>query len=359
MSEAVRSEPAINVLSPARRGQWVLVLSLVYALVVLSVLALIHWVGEDWWGVTVLLFIPRWLFLGPILLLMFASACLGRRAHWATQAAIALVIAGPLMGISLPMRQLWTSPVEGPTYRLLSYNLASGRIATDRFVEMIEREQIDLLTFQEGRHGSVALNAYLANGWYHDREGYVASRYPIVAELDPLPDSWTTDGRHSARLTRVRIRPPVGPEFILACVHMPTIRPGLNRFFAGDIHGLELHVDWWVKEMDRVAQALAESHNTPFLVAGDFNMPPDESTMFSLRTVLRSAFEEAGWGYGYTRPARLPWFRIDHILTSPEWEVTRCWVGPDFGSDHLPILAEVRLPEGLKGAPTPRDPGRK
>jgi hypothetical protein len=66
--------------------------------------------------------------------------------------------------------------------------------------------------------------------------------------------------------------------------------------------------------------------------------------MVTLSTFLRFGYEDAGWGYGYTRPSRYPWFRIDHILASPEWVFTRCWVGPDLGSDHLPLIAEVVLP---------------
>jgi vancomycin resistance protein VanJ len=80
------------------------------------------------------------------------------------------------------------------------------------------------------------------------------------------------------------------------------------------------------------------------VMAGDFNMPADDSTMASLRSLFRFAFEDAGWGYGYTRPSAAPWFRIDHVVTSPEWRVARCRVGPDFGSDHLPLIAELVLP---------------
>ena len=92
--------------------------------------------------------------------------------------------------------------------------------------------------------------------------------------------------------------------------------------------------------------AIESGPDVPKLIAGDFNMPADESALASLRDEgrFRFAFEEAGWGFGYTRPTRTPWFRIDHILTSPEWVVRRCRVGPDFGSDHLPLVAEVVLP---------------
>jgi endonuclease/exonuclease/phosphatase (EEP) superfamily protein YafD len=96
--------------------------------------------------------------------------------------------------------------------------------------------------------------------------------------------------------------------------------------------------------------------DTPILVGGDFNMPSDDSTMASLRSVLQFGFEEAGWGYGYTRPTRYPWLRIDHILASHHWRFTECRVGPDFHSDHLPLIAEAVLP--ANSSPPTGAPGR-
>jgi hypothetical protein len=53
--------------------------------------------------------------------------------------------------------------------------------------------------------------------------------------------------------------------------------------------------------------------------------------------------------------------RIDHVLATPEFTFTKCWVGPDVGSDHLPLLAEVILPNpadqaGPAAAPTEASP---
>ncbi len=84
----------------------------------------------------------------------------------------------------------------------------------------------------------------------------------------------------------------------------------------------------------------------PVLVAGDFNGGPDASELATLRDSgqFQSAFDVAGLGWGYTRPSSLPWARIDHILASPGWTVTSCWVGPSFGSDHKSLIADVALP---------------
>jgi vancomycin resistance protein VanJ len=353
--ERVKTDPGIvpdaGASAPGRTlrdrfGGWVLAVTWAYAVLVLATLILIRWVGEKWWGVTLLLFLPRWLFLGPIPALALASGLMRRFSYWAVQGAVALVVAGPLMGASLPVHQLWRRPVEGERFRLLNFNRGLRPLDGPALVDLIEREKIDLICFQEGFRPNPKLEAHLSTGWYRDRKKFLASRYPIVAEIEmrPLADDSMPEGQHACHLTRVRVRAPSGREFWLASTHLPTLRPGLNRFLEGDVGGLKLHIDWWRREMGRVVNGLTEIGDRPFLVGGDFNMPPDDATMAGLRSVCRFGFEEAGWGYGYTRPTRSPWFRIDHILASPQWVFTRCWVGPDLGSDHLPLLAEVFLP---------------
>jgi endonuclease/exonuclease/phosphatase family metal-dependent hydrolase len=143
-----------------------------------------------------------------------------------------------------------------------------------------------------------------------------------------------------------RLRAPSGREFVVASVHLPSPREGIKGFLErGETSGLTAHAAWWGREMGRLLSALLEERGVPLLIGGDFNMPPDASTFAAMLATFRSAFSEAGWGYGYTRPARFSWVRIDHILTTPDWSITECRVGPDFGSDHLPVVAEVCLPQ--------------
>src|SRR5262249_46397191 len=153
---------------------------------VLTILALIRWVGEGWWGVTVLLFIPRWAFLAPIAVLAALSALARRPAHWALQAAVGLLVAGPLMGLSLPIAQLWTPRPHGTTFRVLCFNTGPGRLDDQRLIRLIERERIDFICFQERPQPNPELEAYLTRGWYRDSTRFIVSRYPIVDELPPL-----------------------------------------------------------------------------------------------------------------------------------------------------------------------------
>ena len=142
-------------------------------------------------------------------------------------------------------------------------------------------------------------------------------------------------------LDRVRLKTARGATILVASVHLPTIRPGFYGLMKGDVPSLERHLDWWGVQTERMLTMLDESRDVPVLLAGDFNMPADDSVMAGLHSAFRFGFEEAGWGYGYTRPTWLPWVRIDHILAGPGWEFTHCRVGPDLGSDHLPVFAEL------------------
>jgi endonuclease/exonuclease/phosphatase family metal-dependent hydrolase len=72
------------------------------------------------------------------------------------------------------------------------------------------------------------------------------------------------------------------------------------------------------------------------------------------------AFAAAGSGRGWTLPRRVgrssrfnhamhwlplrPVARIDYIWCTPGIAVEAAWLGPDAGSDHLPVLARIRLP---------------
>ena len=78
---------------------------------------------------------------------------------------------------------------------------------------------------------------------------------------------------------------------------------------------------------------------------------------------MREAMEAAGLrdsaeGFGFqgSWPARLPWplrLPIDHVLVSDGLAVTRRELGPDVGSDHLPVVAEFAIVDGRAQAAQP------
>lgn len=89
------------------------------------------------------------------------------------------------------------------------------------------------------------------------------------------------------------------------------------------------------------------------VLMGDLNCEADSS---ELRHFYRRS--------GFTPPDdRLPSFpswkpkrAIDHILATPQLEVMRRWALPNLASDHLPMAAEIALPEPAQAQPAQRAP---
>jgi endonuclease/exonuclease/phosphatase (EEP) superfamily protein YafD len=93
----------------------------------------------------------------------------------------------------------------------------------------------------------------------------------------------------------------------------------------------------------RRARVWADGFDGPHIVLGDFNTPPESRPYRQVWGGWQNAFSLFGRGLGGTR--RNGWIRvrIDHILANGDLKVTGAWLGEDLASDHLPIVASLRI----------------
>jgi endonuclease/exonuclease/phosphatase (EEP) superfamily protein YafD len=77
------------------------------------------------------------------------------------------------------------------------------------------------------------------------------------------------------------------------------------------------------------------------VLAGDFNLTVEHPLYRCDWSGYTNAFSQTGWGLGRTMFTRQMALRLDHVLCGPDWHVTRCWVGPEVGSAHCPVIAEL------------------
>lgn len=98
-------------------------------------------------------------------------------------------------------------------------------------------------------------------------------------------------------------------------------------------------------QLDGIAEYIAQQ-NRPTIVAGDLNL-----TMWSWchdRFLDQTGLKNARKGFGITPtwPTKLPllFVPIDHCMCSKEIAVTEFRTAQRIGSDHLPIIVDLKLP---------------
>jgi endonuclease/exonuclease/phosphatase (EEP) superfamily protein YafD len=103
--------------------------------------------------------------------------------------------------------------------------------------------------------------------------------------------------------------------------------------------------------VDRIDAIGVDRPALPATIAGDFNTPSVSELYRAAWPGFTNAFNETGFGFGYTAPCTnhrhwfddVPWVRIDHILADDHWSVSACGVGRSKGSDHRLIWTILSL----------------
>jgi vancomycin resistance protein VanJ len=316
-----------------------------YLAAVLAVWLLLRLGGDRFWLATVMLFGARWVYGLPLLVLVPAAA-FRRRRLLAPLTISAIVVVWPIAGLCLSWGRF--SAPAGPVVRVLTCNVKGQSADNEVLDALIDAAKPDIVALQ-GCWGEVRVR--WPAGWHveRDEEFVIASRYPLVhdgtnhpwnrpepsSHLDVLHYTVQTPAR-DIDFCSVHLLSP--HEGIMAVIDRQTVlRPSESPVLAAEIQRRS-------RESEDAAGWAGRLSASPIL-AGDFNMPPDSCIYRRDWAGYRNAFSGAGLGFGYTEWRTVRGFswgiRIDHILTGPDWRCRRCWVGPDIGSDHLPLLAEL------------------
>lgn len=222
------------------------------------------------------------------------------------------------------------------TLTVMAYNVGSGWAQPDDLIAALQDSGADVVALLEVAPWQAdELSEALEDLYpYRVLYGYgvtgkgLLSRYPILEEeLFSLPTSHMTHLRATLNVD--------GMPLNLIAAHPPRPHIGRGGFYYSRGHD------------DIVTLAeMAASADGPTIMLGDFNTSDlGEDYALVANTGLTDAFRVAGWGFGLTFPNRplpfRPVTRIDYIWYSEHFYAVRAWVGPDAGSDHLPVLAEL------------------
>ena len=81
----------------------------------------------------------------------------------------------------------------------------------------------------------------------------------------------------------------------------------------------------------------------PIVLCGDFNDLPNSYVSNKISKNMKDAFLDYSFGIGHTYNGKIPFLRIDYILITPTFNVTKFEVINNKISDHFPVYAELNL----------------
>jgi hypothetical protein len=320
-----------------------------------------NFVSEHWWLTALYIYLPRQPLLA-LLLVLIPAACVWHRRSILVNLVTALVILGPLMGFSGFLPQ-WG---EGRGPKSERIRVAACRVGNNYGLPsaLSEFQAIvpELVVLTRTVADDPLLDTAFADWhqWKHDIF-FVASRFPIrlLEECsDPktgrlIAASFEVDHLKAGKFRMVAVD--------LSATDDPTDGFGLRALISGARRDQIRETVRTRQELIVVVREFVETQRggTPTLVIGDFESPVDATQFRNSWDGWINAFDERGSGYGYTAPCRTPWYwpegtpwlRVDHVLTSPDWKIDRCWMGTQTETSHRLIGAILRFPQSSSKAP--------
>ncbi|MFP8883433.1 endonuclease/exonuclease/phosphatase family protein [Streptomyces mangrovi] len=157
------------------------------------------------------------------------------------------------------------------------------------------------------------------------------SRHPLTGTrpLDIRPADLGPDWN---RGVRTAVRTPHG-DIAVHVVHLPSVRVRATGFDTA----------WRDESAALLGEELRAEELPRVIVLGDFNGALDDRGLEPVLTGVDSTGREAADGFSFSWPTAFPVARIDHVMARGA-AVTRLWVLPATGSDHLPVAARIELP---------------
>jgi endonuclease/exonuclease/phosphatase family metal-dependent hydrolase len=258
-----------------------------------------------------------------------------------------------------------TDKVNSKTFSVVSYNISNARAAYDRSSEIkkIKKDQMldflkrfedeDIICLQEvGDYASEMLKSDASFKKWNlhklDKGAIILSKHNII-DKGEIPFGTKTNSCLWADLI-------INFDTIrVYSIHLQSNR--ISKDADAMIEKRKIEKETWVGvkgivrkfnhfNSTRASQAeLIKKHiNTspfPVVACGDFNDTPLSYTYAHLSEGLRDVFYERGRGIGTTYSGKIPFLRIDYILTSQCFSPMKFSIIKQNFSDHYPVAAQV------------------
>jgi exonuclease III len=255
-----------------------------------------------------------------------------------------LIALGPVMGFRTGWRR-WFAGNAPRQLRVITFNTEGGynRNVAEIPIALL-RYQPDILAFQECLFDPTRPEIWPAGWTFRLSAGGVclATRFPIREEVT-LERIRTGDQGGTGNAVLFRLD--TGPRIVdVVVVHLETPRKGLESLRYGGRFS-RMAPNLIIREIGATrVRRWIDQQSRDAIIAGDFNMPVESRIYRKIFGDCTNAHSTAGHGFGWTRVLR--WFsvRIDQVIACGAWIPLHAEVGSDLGSDHLPLIVDLRHP---------------
>lgn len=265
-----------------------------------------------------------------------AAAVLGSAALSLGAYRVAVVLALVALVHGWAVRDLWLADARsvpgGEPLRVVSANVLASNPTPEKVLDVVRASGADIVVLVDARddrwRGVLAAMGELyphraPEGWRDGAPVLLFSRAPIVAARVERPT-----GRRPYLVAEVSAG---GGVVTVAGVHPPSPTDPADTRRRN-------------RQLDHIATTVEDTAR-PLIVVGDLNTSPWSPHFRDLLTAtgLRNAAAGQGWIPTWPTwfwPALIP---IDHVLVRGPLGVEDLERGPDVGSDHYPLIADLRL----------------
>jgi vancomycin resistance protein VanJ len=315
--------------------------------------------GDQLWQIDLVSNFTAWYFLpAPVLLIV---ALLLKRHRWALPLVVVLVISVIKYAPHFVPQAKDVSAANGSTLTVMTMNVLKRNTDWAAVQAQIQAAKPDVIAIQE------ISDAFLKDIWpalevtypynihaYSPMEETnigLLSRYPIVEQSSfNLPDSYY--------VTHIRAVIDInGQRAVVYNLHL--VAPEFARVtrqarFIGRLFPYEYSAYYRRWQLGAFYPRLAQE-TLPVMVMGDFNTADSSGDYERFKTAsgLQDTFGEVGLGMGFTFPVEVtikehqlpfvPLMRLDYIWHTAQWQALSAWLGGSTGSDHLPVVARLKL----------------
>jgi endonuclease/exonuclease/phosphatase (EEP) superfamily protein YafD len=282
------------------------------------------------------------------LLLLASIGMLVLGQVWAAAAGLGLALLNAAVILPRFISQAHAAS-NGPSYRLLLSNILRSNRSYHLLLELVVREQPDLLVLIEPDQAWIDALAELRQDYPYWQVAGREDAYGIaLLSRRPFESAGVIHlGPAGVPTLMVRLRLANHDERLLTVIasHPPPPKGAVHSANRND-------------QLQALAH-LVRQQSEAVMLCGDLNLSPWSPYFFDL--LHNSGLADSGRGFGIqpTWPAdnyllRTP---IDHCLVSSQISVRRRSLGPPIGSDHLPVILDFSMagsyspPAGRAGDP--------